>query len=288
MPGESRRNRGDYARMLFYFACEATGASSARHSLRPLNFRCASSLANSSASRGENAEVWVISAPSLGGANATKQSIFAFSCVDAWIASLALAMTVQTDVPARSLLAYSAIASAVFIPPPVFGEEGGRIVSGANDVTGGGLFRRARPPPTRRFAPPQSELRSSRLHKRGRDKKECSPVKATTSSTIRPLGCLKFKSKISHNRRGRACPGHPRLSYKAAHAETQKSAKAGVALADQFVASCRGAISQASKPPLPWRRSAPTRSSSGSGKQSGRGRLASSGDDLPDTPCSRC
>ena len=28
--------------MLFYFACEAAGASSARHSLRPLNFRCAS------------------------------------------------------------------------------------------------------------------------------------------------------------------------------------------------------------------------------------------------------
>src|SRR2546423_6024510 len=27
--------------MLFYFACEAAGASSARHSLRPLIFRCA-------------------------------------------------------------------------------------------------------------------------------------------------------------------------------------------------------------------------------------------------------
>jgi len=42
MPGVCRRDRGDYARMLFYFACEAAGASSARHSLRPLNFRCAS------------------------------------------------------------------------------------------------------------------------------------------------------------------------------------------------------------------------------------------------------
>src|SRR5215212_5731044 len=32
----NRCDRGDYARMLFYFACEAAGASSARHSLRPL------------------------------------------------------------------------------------------------------------------------------------------------------------------------------------------------------------------------------------------------------------
>ena len=39
MPGVFRCDRGDYARMLFYFACEAAGASSARHSLRPLNFR---------------------------------------------------------------------------------------------------------------------------------------------------------------------------------------------------------------------------------------------------------
>ena len=53
---------------------------------------------------------------SLRGANATKQSIFAVSCVDAWIASLALAMTVQTDVPARSLRTVPA-ASVVFIPP---------------------------------------------------------------------------------------------------------------------------------------------------------------------------
>src|SRR4051794_7901925 len=45
--------------MLFYFACEAAGASSARHSLRPLNFRCASRLANSREARGENAEAWV-------------------------------------------------------------------------------------------------------------------------------------------------------------------------------------------------------------------------------------
>src|SRR5881394_3824091 len=36
MPGGTRCDRGDYARMLFYFACEAAGALRARHSLRPL------------------------------------------------------------------------------------------------------------------------------------------------------------------------------------------------------------------------------------------------------------
>src|SRR6476620_1733835 len=36
MPGDFRCDRGDYARALFCFACEAAGASSARHSLRPL------------------------------------------------------------------------------------------------------------------------------------------------------------------------------------------------------------------------------------------------------------
>src|SRR6476620_10330653 len=36
MPGDFRCDRGDYARVLFLFAREAAGASSARHSLRPL------------------------------------------------------------------------------------------------------------------------------------------------------------------------------------------------------------------------------------------------------------
>jgi hypothetical protein len=39
MPGDFRCDRGDYARVLFYFAREAAGALSARHSLRPLIFR---------------------------------------------------------------------------------------------------------------------------------------------------------------------------------------------------------------------------------------------------------
>jgi len=45
--------------MLFYFACEAAGASSARHSLRPLNFRWLHTIQTSRGSRGEIAEVWV-------------------------------------------------------------------------------------------------------------------------------------------------------------------------------------------------------------------------------------
>src|SRR6476661_10077536 len=36
MPGDSRCDRGDYARVPFSFGPEAAGASGARHSLRPL------------------------------------------------------------------------------------------------------------------------------------------------------------------------------------------------------------------------------------------------------------
>src|SRR5712691_6230687 len=36
MPGDFRYDRGDYARVLFYFAREAAGALGTRHSLRPL------------------------------------------------------------------------------------------------------------------------------------------------------------------------------------------------------------------------------------------------------------
>src|SRR5258708_3000702 len=46
MPGDFRCDRGDYARVLFYFACEAAGASSARHSLRPLISEDGTFLAN--------------------------------------------------------------------------------------------------------------------------------------------------------------------------------------------------------------------------------------------------
>src|SRR5258705_6126046 len=39
MPGDFRCDRGDYARVFVFITHEAAGAPSARHSLRPLNFR---------------------------------------------------------------------------------------------------------------------------------------------------------------------------------------------------------------------------------------------------------
>jgi hypothetical protein len=51
MPGDFRCDRGDYARVLFYFAREAAGALSARHSLRPLLSRGECFLQNSGTSR---------------------------------------------------------------------------------------------------------------------------------------------------------------------------------------------------------------------------------------------
>jgi len=59
MPGESGEPRGDYARMLFYFACEAAGASRTRHSPRPLMFRRLYDWQTRAEMRGEIAEVWV-------------------------------------------------------------------------------------------------------------------------------------------------------------------------------------------------------------------------------------
>jgi hypothetical protein len=57
MPGDFRCDRGDYTRVLFYFAREAAGALSARHSLRPLLSRGANgSCKTSGASRREIAE----------------------------------------------------------------------------------------------------------------------------------------------------------------------------------------------------------------------------------------
>jgi hypothetical protein len=75
--------------MLFYFACEAAGASSARHSLRPL-FKGKEILANLGHIVSRDRETV---STSLRGAQATKQSTL--TCFAArWIASLALAMTV--------------------------------------------------------------------------------------------------------------------------------------------------------------------------------------------------
>jgi hypothetical protein len=55
MPGDFRCDRGDYARVFVFIPHEAAGASSARHSLRPLNFRADGFCKNSDASRRENA-----------------------------------------------------------------------------------------------------------------------------------------------------------------------------------------------------------------------------------------
>src|SRR5712671_3062731 len=60
MPGDFRCDRGDYARVLFYFAREAAGALGARHSLRPLLLGAAKQfLQNSGVSRREIAEVYL-------------------------------------------------------------------------------------------------------------------------------------------------------------------------------------------------------------------------------------
>jgi hypothetical protein len=59
MPGDFRCDRGDYARVLFYFAREAAGASGARHSLRPLNFSGWDVQEKLARSRGEIAESWL-------------------------------------------------------------------------------------------------------------------------------------------------------------------------------------------------------------------------------------
>ena len=69
------------------------------------------------------------------------------------------------------ILALVARKSAFSYPSPSCG-EGGHIVSEASDVTGGGLLRHARNDPTRRFAPPQSELCSSRPTSGGIRKRE--------------------------------------------------------------------------------------------------------------------
>ena len=59
MPGETGVTVVTTLVCLLFFARETAGASSARHSLRPLNFRWLYTMQNSRVSRGEIAEVWV-------------------------------------------------------------------------------------------------------------------------------------------------------------------------------------------------------------------------------------
>src|SRR5439155_14795749 len=56
VPGDFRCDRGDYARVFVFITHEAAGASSARHSLRPLNFQGTGFRQTSRASRGEIAK----------------------------------------------------------------------------------------------------------------------------------------------------------------------------------------------------------------------------------------
>src|SRR5712691_2783116 len=75
MPGDFRYDRGDYARVLFYFAREAAGALGARHSLRPLlSERRNGSCKTRAKSRREIAESYS-ELPSLRGAKRRRPSL---------------------------------------------------------------------------------------------------------------------------------------------------------------------------------------------------------------------
>ena len=120
MPGESGEPRGDYARMLFYFACEAAGASSTRHSPRPLKFRWLYPMQNSRGLCGEIAEVCCeLSAMSLRGANATKQASFLVCAAMDCFATLAMT-------------------SAASDPSPVCGSRRAKLALGWREAPGGG------------------------------------------------------------------------------------------------------------------------------------------------------
>src|SRR5258706_1700462 len=84
MPGDFRCNGVDYARVLFYFAREAAGALSARHSLRPL-ITGRMVFAKTRTHRAARSRKYVSS--SLRGALATKQSSFLCGSMDCFVAS---------------------------------------------------------------------------------------------------------------------------------------------------------------------------------------------------------
>jgi hypothetical protein len=73
--------------MLFYFACEAAGALSARHSLRPLLFQTRKSSGKTRAhARRDRESVGGVSTGVI--ASGAKQSIFDSGGAETWIASL--------------------------------------------------------------------------------------------------------------------------------------------------------------------------------------------------------
>src|SRR5258706_6513487 len=96
MPGDFRCDCGDYARVLFYFAREAAGALSARHSLRPLFSERQTNLQNSGEIAPRDRGVMKFFT-SLRGAKRRSNPFFLWAA--RWIASLALAMTVSRRAP---------------------------------------------------------------------------------------------------------------------------------------------------------------------------------------------
>jgi hypothetical protein len=132
--------------MLFYFACEATGASSTRHSPRPHLFGAKRSSPTRAQTRRENAEVCVV----------------------------------RSELAAPSLRTDSRIGG--LHPSPHFLWGGWRIVSGANDVTGGDCFMygRATPPDWRSASHPPHNMggkrRASFARVRICDARECRGV----------------------------------------------------------------------------------------------------------------
>jgi hypothetical protein len=90
----------------FIFAREAAGASSARHSLRPLNFRCAS----------DDSKLARITWRDRGGVRGCVAVKTGTACV----------------CELRDVIAYSTTASAVFIPPTCGDKKGRPSLRGAN------------------------------------------------------------------------------------------------------------------------------------------------------------
>jgi hypothetical protein len=91
MPGETGVTVVTTLVCSFYFACEAAGASSARHSLRPLPGGGRFIIKTRAEMRGEIAGLCL---DVIARSNATKQSTLSVSKHQSWIASLTLAMTV--------------------------------------------------------------------------------------------------------------------------------------------------------------------------------------------------
>jgi len=95
MPGETGVTVVTTLACLFYFTCEAAGASSARHSLRPRFFQGETFTHSSGAMRGGNAEVCLEREHCHCEEQGDEAIHLSVLLSRAWIASLALAMTAE-------------------------------------------------------------------------------------------------------------------------------------------------------------------------------------------------